>query len=471
LTTSAAAGSPARRVHVVLVPGFAGFDAIGQVEYYAGTTDLLQRWQSARDPQQPRVVLHYFGSLPTAGVATRAHRLRAYLAKRLARGDIEPEDTIALVGHSTGGLDIRRLLYPPSETDPLQLDGGDRLRTTPATAVPIADGQILRKVTRVAFVSVPQYGTNIADWVRAHTPLRRAAIAEFRGAVEGARLRHLEQAMSALLTGLAHHTKDADLVLAARDALDETRVRTDDPTVQAAAEEAASQLRLWLTHAVDDFGAIDDLASYTEPPQHSTSPAHHDETTRVAERTLWEDHDITTMSIATIARRAYRFDPAAPAPPFDLLVPATWPSSRHTTGSGQMDVSYLLAYRACAGGHFTIPPPVADLCGDISRLDTSMFDPAQLDPDGPAPGMPLAVWDNDGIVNTASMLWPDHERTLLVAADHLDIVGHYALRATIPSPDPTGRRYAAYDALRSHTRLTPGQFDDIWTAILNFCIS
>jgi hypothetical protein len=96
---------------------------------------------------------------------------------------------------------------------------------------------------------------------------------------------------------------------------------------------------------------------------------------------------------------------------------------------------------------------------------------SQLDPDGPAPGTPLAVWDNDGIVNTASMLWPDHENTMLIAADHLDIVGHYALRLTIPSPDPTGRRYASYDALRSHTHFTPHRFADIWTNIFDFCVS
>jgi triacylglycerol lipase len=471
VTTTAASGPSARRVHVVLVPGFAGFDALGQVEYYAGTTDLLLRWQQARRRQRPRVVLHYFPTLPTAGVATRAHRLRTYLSKRLARGEIQPEDTIALVGHSTGGLDIRRMLYPPADDDPLHLDGGDHWRDAHKTAVPIAHDQILRQVTRVVFASVPQYGTNIADWVRAHATLRRTVIAEFQAAVEGARLRHLEQAMSALLTQVAHLTRDPDLVLAARDALDETQATTADPTVQADAQEAGSQLRLWLTHAADDFGAINDLASYTQPPQYSASPAHHDETARAAERALWKAHDITTMSIATLARRAYRFDPAAAASPFSLLDPASWPNNRNTTGAGDMDVSYLLAYRACAGGHFTIPPPLADLCVDINRLDTSMFEGAQLDPDGPAPGTQLAVWDNDGIVNTASMLWPDHENTMLIAADHLDVVGHYAPRLTIPSPDPTGRRYASYDALRSHTHFTPRRFADIWTAIFDFCVS
>ena len=89
-------------------PEFAGFDALGQLEYYAGVTALLHDWSADRGG--PPVVLHYFDNLPTASVATRAGRLHHYLAKRCARGEIRPGDAIALVGHSTGGLDIRRLL-------------------------------------------------------------------------------------------------------------------------------------------------------------------------------------------------------------------------------------------------------------------------------------------------------------------------------------------------------------------------
>jgi len=85
----------------VLVPGFAGFDALGQLEYYAGITPLFQK-QPFRNE-----VLHYFDNLPTAAVVTRAARLRGYLAKRIARGEIARGDDVILVGHSTGGLDIR----------------------------------------------------------------------------------------------------------------------------------------------------------------------------------------------------------------------------------------------------------------------------------------------------------------------------------------------------------------------------
>ena len=97
------ASSPGR-VHIVLVPGFAGFDALGQIEYYAGTINSYELWLKHGGSPGQGVVLHYFDNLPTAGVATRADRLRTYLAKRIARGEIQDNDRIALVGHSTGGL-------------------------------------------------------------------------------------------------------------------------------------------------------------------------------------------------------------------------------------------------------------------------------------------------------------------------------------------------------------------------------
>ncbi len=96
-------GEASCRVHIVLVPGFGGFDALGQLEYYSGVTPLFRDWQDHRAAGAPRVVLHYFDVLPTAGVATRATGLQAYLAKRVARGELAAGDIVALVGHSTGG--------------------------------------------------------------------------------------------------------------------------------------------------------------------------------------------------------------------------------------------------------------------------------------------------------------------------------------------------------------------------------
>ena len=134
-----------------------------------------------------------------------------------------------------------------------------------------------------------------------------------------------------------------------------------------------------------------------------------------------------------------------------------------------MDISYLLTYRACAGGPFTVPESVEMPAGNIDKLNPSLLELTKLGRCGPTSGQGLADWDNDGIVNTASMLWPDLQETRLVAADHLDIVGHYVLRKTVPS-DASGRRYASVDALKSHTEFTQKEFDDVWEQVFDFCV-
>ncbi len=460
------------RVHILLIPGFAGFDALGQIMYYAGITERYRRWLDNGGSRGQAVVLHYFGDLPTATVATRAAWLRAYLAKRIARGEIQKDDRVALVGHSTGGLDIRRLLFSKGQAPAeLDIDGGDVTDSAPATAINVDQRQILRKVNRVVFVSVPQYGTNIADWVRRHALLRRVVIEDMLRVVDGARTPPLEKGLSSLLGELARLGKEPDLVLAARDALNETRASLDDPIRRASAEKAASQLRLWLQHAVDDFGVIDDLASFTKPPENSPSPAHYSVGDRDEEREEWDKYGIQTMSIATLGRRAFKFDSGKRAAPFDLLAPRTWPTHDLVDDASQMDISYLLTYRACAGGLFDYPPPLAELCHDIANLNTSLLEETKLEPFGPKPGQALEVWDNDGIVNTASMLWPNGTDTRLVAADHLDTVGHYVLRKTMPSPNLSGRLYASVDALKSNTEFTSDNFGRIWKDIFDFCVS
>src|SRR5208337_2704593 len=117
---------------------------------------------------------------------------------------------------------------------------------------------------------------------------------------------------------------------------------------------------------------------------------------------------------------------------------------------------YRLCYRACAGGPFRWPA----LAGEVTRVL------------GPAPPEPIELWDNDAIVNTTSMLWPKGE-TLLVLADHLDIVGHYEL-VNVPglkrvevNYEPA-RIYQAYDAFRSVPRFTDRMFEEVWTEIFEF---
>ena len=90
---------------------------------------------------------------------------------------------------------------------------------------------------------------------------------------------------------------------------------------------------------------------------------------------------------------------------------------------------------------------------------------------GPAPPDPLELWDNDGIVNTASMFWPDGKNVLL-RGDHLDIVGHYQLVPARGASDnhkyPPARKYRSYDALKSKSQFTEERFNEVWNQIFEF---
>jgi hypothetical protein len=439
--------SPCARTHLVLVPGFAGFDALGQLEYYAGVTPLLRRWQKGRDPAT-RVVLHYFDNLPTASVATRAQRLRQYLAKRWARGELQPGDGVALVGHSTGGLDIRRLLLDldqdARQSAYVAVDGNrdDALHVSPA--------DLLQLVRRVAFLSVPQRGTNIADWVR-RLP-RRVALAQLRLLVAAARASAVNDVEELAARGAGYGLR-SDLLLAVGDAVGEmdSAAVAGDPGRDADAHEAASELALFLTHVASNFAAIDDLTGRADARR--TSPAHFTEERREEERRVWRRWGIETRSYATVGRRPYRFAPGEVVPPWELLRPSTWPWSRLVPGAyAWADLAYLCGYRACAGGPFGVP-------GATGPLVAKTF--------GTSQARTIEIWDNDGIVNTASMLWPDGEETRLLDGDHGDVLGHFRL---VEAADGAPlRRYHTYDLLRSSSGFTEETFGAVWSDVFGFC--
>jgi hypothetical protein len=433
------------RHHLVLIPGFGGFDALGQVEYYAGVTEVFHQWtRSAGKP----LMLHYFDNLPTAAVRTRAGRLGKYLAKRILRGQIPDDDSVVLVGHSTGGLDIRQLL-----TD-LQDRPGDRVYADGGNYVVGED--ILSHIDRVVFLSVPHWGTNIADWVRSHPVWRAAAVAKLRAAVAGSQVYLLDSVESQIAGGIACFT-DADLLRAAKDALTEANANygVPGPSRTAGAEEAASQLALYLRYMCSDFSVLDDLTASPD----KRSPANFGQAERKTEMEHWRNKPIRTLSFATVGCRPFRFPSGAPAPIWELACPCTYPAMTPADPAGAgTDLSYRLCYRACAGGPFRWPEEAGK---DYRVL-------------GPPPPEPLEVWDNDGIVNTASMFWPEGE-IVLVMADHLDIVGHYRLADAPPDPEDgrqyaPARKYRSYDALKSSPRLPEREFQKIWAEIFEFAI-
>jgi hypothetical protein len=446
--------SPSPRTHIVLVPGFAGFDALGQMEYYAGVTPIFRAWQQ----NHPAAVLHYFDNFPTAAVKTRAQRLRNYLAKRIARGEFVAGDPIALVGHSTAGLDIRQLVMDLAAAEKCPDGCSYAVDGTYGTKFTVTPSEILGRIHRVVFLSVPHFGTNIADWVRLHAPGRYAVIAELRAAVTTSQIPLLDQLQS-WLTGALAQFSNLDLFYAVQDALAEAQPPVKaDAMRRLSAQEDASQLALYLRHIFTDFAAINDLSA--EPYEgRATSPAHFDAATRAQELQAWKDHGISAYSYATLGSRPFRFDLQNAAPRWELIKPWTYPEITPSTNARfGADIVYRAVYRACAGGPFEYP----DL--DMSKP------PVLVDAKGVK--HEIAIWDNDGIVNTASMIWdnpkPHSGDIVLVQADHADIIGHFN-RELCPHPD-CGRKYDVYDLLKSGSGFDSTKFAAVWKGVFGYCV-
>lgn len=413
--------NPQARAHIVLIPGFAGFDALGQINYYAGTSRVFYEWLEAQAPSSSgrRTVLHYFDNLPSGAVATRAAKLHSYLAKRIVRNEFAPGDTIALVGHSTGGLDIRHLLMDLAKPGEIRVDGSVR------DSLRVDNAELLGMIQRVVFLSTPHYGSNIADdWV-GETPWvsRALALGELLFAatrlIPGRRLR-----------SLLGPKPDLDAWYAIQDAVLESQDRdVEDPAKAADAREAFSQLALWISQMSHDFSVLKDLAT-----EKNAQKAEEHWPTRVAAR-----------SYATVS------------PPAELDLKGFFmqfvPFLRAPTQTAA-DVLYQLVYSMTSTGDFVRRSPIGE----------SWF----TRPLGEAPVIDDAA--NDGIVNTASMFWKHGGPTQLVLADHGDIIGHYRRnpeehRTTPDSP----RRFESYDFFKSGSKFSEATFKAVWNDIYTFC--
>jgi hypothetical protein len=516
--------SPASRTHVVLVPGFVGFDALGQLEYYAGVTGEFNEWRRATGTSD--VALHYFDNFPTASVELRAHRLQRFLAKRIARGIFGERDRIALVGHSTGGLDIRRTLYSlgtgehhvmgdtaptPQAPAPARPQDSSRSRAY-AGAGPrmhvdnsssVAHGEVLGRVERVVFLSTPHYGTNIADFACRFDDTAMGLTGDAAWGVERdagvvARVRR------ALTSTLAD--SKSGLLLAIIDALNESDEFAASEEDRAAEREARAHLLLWLGHMSRDFRIVQDLRSYGEHTARglkdlssSTSPAHYGPDVRRRELEIWKG--IRIQSYAThvpgpLVRcprglRQLVTGLQSSAPVVDLtskLLSRVPPSTAVALGPALASTAVLLNHE---------PRLLFELCHALCADPTGMFQrpaPAAIVPSVVDLGSgkvrsteTLAVEDSDGIVNTLSMCWPHEpaapgDRTghpecgahpvFLVEGDHGDIIGHYVTRRVppangAPGADCVGRRYEAYDFFDAGFQFQ--QFSLVWRGIFDFC--
>jgi hypothetical protein len=309
----------------------------------------------------------------------------------------------------------------------------------------------------MVFLSVPQYGTNIANWVKSHEWERRFAIGLVSGFASAALRLLPDSAIDLLGGGLIAPNLRAAIKDAVREA--STELAGNDPVKLANAREAASDLKLWLENIDRDFAAIDDLRNGDSPdlPRGDTpsSPAHFGPETRRLEKAFWEKHGITTMSFATLGSSPYQFNHGAPGHiwnPFNII-------DQYRLAVPGFDTTYVAGFLACASGGFSANT------GDRRLKDIH---------NGGGISRYIEQWENDGIVNTASMLWPNEAETFLVHGDHADIIGHYKLTPTDGEDAP--RQHARYDLFVSAEAPGPEKFDDerfkaVWDKIFDFCIS
>src|SRR5574337_1163302 len=95
----------ARLRHVVLIPGFFGFANLGDFTYFGHVRDFLaEAWPGLGLDGEVRAVR----TEPTASLPRRA----ALLAEAISALLDDSPGEVAVVGHSSGGLDARLLLAP-----------------------------------------------------------------------------------------------------------------------------------------------------------------------------------------------------------------------------------------------------------------------------------------------------------------------------------------------------------------------
>lgn len=113
--------------HVVLVPGLFGFAKLGGFDYFMHVEEALASRFLERGVRCEFVLV---SSPPTGSIVYRTQVLMDTIQQRCA----DDAGAIHLIGHSTGGLDIRLLASPTSW--PAHPDWFDRVRTVTSIATP-----------------------------------------------------------------------------------------------------------------------------------------------------------------------------------------------------------------------------------------------------------------------------------------------------------------------------------------------
>lgn len=125
---------------IYLVPGFMGFQSLGQLAYFRRVPEMLK--QHLDGLGHPDVEVFECPTLPSGSIARRAQRALQFIADHGG----ERASSIHVVGHSTGGLDARLLAAPGVRLVP----GG-------------LEEEIGKRIHSVVSVSTPHFGTPMAN--------------------------------------------------------------------------------------------------------------------------------------------------------------------------------------------------------------------------------------------------------------------------------------------------------------------
>ena len=78
--------------------------------------------------------------------------------------------------------------------------------------------------------------------------------------------------------------------------------------------------------------------------------------------------------------------------------------------------------------------------------------------------------DNDGVVNSVSMAWPDVDASRVVEADHADVMGHFRYNPP-PRLEDGVPGLRQYDLLNSPSGFTQESFEALWRNIGAFALA
>ncbi|WP_437799066.1 hypothetical protein [Sorangium sp. So ce693] len=445
------------RSHLVLVPGFAGFDILGSVSYYYGVTEVLRK--AAAGAYRAPLSVHCFANLPTASVDTRAHGLLHWLADRFRKGvfyggvGTDQRDCLHLVGHSTGGRDIKTLML-------LLLAATEQDRSV--YGVPAQT--LLESICSIQFLSTPHRGTNLAHVFRRWRPGVMSTAGVAHGLLSLAGQRYSSVTARLARSALRTLGQSDGIARAALDTIDRFHAAKRDGLSMAEARSEYFNVLCWLLNVAEDTDAFDDLDPLSSSGTPRRAGGHSRRRLAVSSVAAWR------RELAVCAESAKKTGKAGL-----LGAEVEEDLSDYYRQKGIALRSIVTRAKRDPGGSFLgvfslLYGITADVMGRPKVVEA--LGPSCAVPwlDDPSRSEQLTPEMNDGIVNSVSMVYPDAAHSILVDADHADVMGHY--RFIDPEDgdgaDPT---YGGYDLLQSRSGFDQSQFEKLWNSIGEFAMA